>query len=572
MTEQTKQPDELDVQAKETVQYYIGHYQQLAREWAEDEERRSGGEVTVLYATAQAKRACYSNFVKTLQSIDKEIAALRDRAERAEVDRERLKAADGVADTIGNAIRLIGGTYSSHATDEDGYEQCYVFTTPHGDSVRLLSHHDAIIWIDGNSDALASLTAQVATANTKNKELDQRNDRLAAECRTHSKRWHTAESELELGKRYAESLQSQLLAANQRADEAEGERDTYKRGYEGREKAKQMWFEKKQMADKRVQELEQELARKTAAFESYGKTLMGDTGDLYTHIGHIIGKYSSDKNAVHDLQTIDNLLAALTADRDEWKEQHENLLEMYRQSQGQLSLAQTELEQVKEMHIDAEAARDDYANTINDLCNVAWQRVYGEGKTDWEYPAQAIRHLVQLCDEKDKEVEAVKGELERYRYHHELAEKARQNDACTECKGSGEIGYMTETELGPEGDSSVCHICAGSGSYRVAEVIASWGDTEEIADLRAKLLVAESSLAALQAQATTDRERAAEMAKAMFDELTAMPEGVSDEWKKAALYQDCGVLDMLVDRGYAEKHETKRWYRWVATAGERGRG
>jgi hypothetical protein len=347
------------------------------------------------------------------------------------------------------------------------------------------------------------LTAQLLAANQRADEAEG-SLRVVTSQRDDARR---ALGELEEAARAeGQQLREQLLAANQRADEAEGERDTYKRGYEGREKAKQMWFEKKQMADKRVQELEQELARKTAAFESYGKTLMGDTGDLYTHIGHIIGKYSSDKNAVHDLQTIDNLLAALTADRDEWKEQHENLLEMYRQSQGQLSLAQTELEQVKEMHIDAEAARDDYANTINDLSNVAWQRVYGGGKTDWEYPVQAIRHLVQLCDEKDKEVEAVRGELERYRYHHGLAEKARQNDACTECKGSGEIGYMTETELGPEGDSAVCHICAGSGSYRVAEVIASWGDTEEIADLTAKLFVAESSLAALQARATTDRE------------------------------------------------------------------
>jgi hypothetical protein len=104
----------LDAQAKETVRYYIGHYQQLAREWAEDEERRSGGEVTVLYATAQAKRACYSNFVKTLRSIDKEIAALRDRAERAEAPVDAVlwcpqcfeqhidEAAPGICETCGS--------------------------------------------------------------------------------------------------------------------------------------------------------------------------------------------------------------------------------------------------------------------------------------------------------------------------------------------------------------------------------------------------------------------------------------------------------------------------------------
>jgi hypothetical protein len=73
--------------------------------------------------------------------------------------------------------------------------------------------------------------------------------------------------------------------------------------------------------------------------------------------------------------------------------------------------AEGERDAANEVRVDANAARDDYAHTIDELCNYAWQRVYGEGPSDWEYPAQAIRHLVQFCDEKDKELALAQTEL-----------------------------------------------------------------------------------------------------------------------------------------------------------------
>jgi hypothetical protein len=88
-------------------------------------------------------------------------------------------------------------------------------------------------------------------------------------------------------------------------------------------------------------------------------------------------------------------------------------------------------------------------------------------------------HLGQSLVALEAENERVKAEVERYRYHLEMAEKARRNDACTECKGRGEIGYVTETELGPEGDLEVCSTCAGSGSQAVADVIESWGEAQQ---------------------------------------------------------------------------------------------
>jgi len=41
----------------------------------------------------------------------------------------------------------------------------------------------------------------------------------------------------------------------------------------------------------------------------------------------------------------------------------------------------------------------DYQRKIDELCNQAWQVVYGKDRTDWEYPAQAIRHLEQFANE-----------------------------------------------------------------------------------------------------------------------------------------------------------------------------
>ena len=41
----------------------------------------------------------------------------------------------------------------------------------------------------------------------------------------------------------------------------------------------------------------------------------------------------------------------------------------------------------------------DYQRKIDELCNQAWQAVYGKDRTDWEYPAQAIRHLEQFANE-----------------------------------------------------------------------------------------------------------------------------------------------------------------------------
>ena len=49
---------------------------------------------------------------------------------------------------------------------------------------------------------------------------------------------------------------------------------------------------------------------------------------------------------------------------------------------------------------DWKAIAEDRAQTIDDLCNRAWGAVYGkEHETEWEYPAQAIRHLIQAYRE-----------------------------------------------------------------------------------------------------------------------------------------------------------------------------
>ena len=75
----------------------------------------------------------------------------------------------------------------------------------------------------------------------------------------------------------------------------------------------------------------------------------------------------------------------------------------------QLEAAQKEIgdlrDQVWKVNHDLEAERadrklevDDWKNRIKELCDSAWEYVY-PGKTNWEYPAQAIRHLKQYCDE-----------------------------------------------------------------------------------------------------------------------------------------------------------------------------
>lgn len=88
--------------------------------------------------------------------------------------------------------------------------------------------------------------------------------------------------------------------------------------------------------------------------------------------------------------------------------------------------------------------------------------------------------LRQQLQAAQAEVEGLKAEVNHCVRWQENQRKAREADACTECKGRGEIGYMTETELGPEGDSEVCSACAGSGSQAVADVIESWGEQDEI--------------------------------------------------------------------------------------------
>ena len=47
-----------------------------------------------------------------------------------------------------------------------------------------------------------------------------------------------------------------------------------------------------------------------------------------------------------------------------------------------------------------QAQAKDREQMIATLCNYAWGAVYGkEHETEWEYPAQAIRHLIQAYRE-----------------------------------------------------------------------------------------------------------------------------------------------------------------------------
>lgn len=55
--------------------------------------------------------------------------------------------------------------------------------------------------------------------------------------------------------------------------------------------------------------------------------------------------------------------------------------------------------EIEGLKMDAEALRADHRHTVNNLCNDAWQAVYGGSREDWEYPAQAIRHLIDYSKE-----------------------------------------------------------------------------------------------------------------------------------------------------------------------------
>lgn len=56
--------------------------------------------------------------------------------------------------------------------------------------------------------------------------------------------------------------------------------------------------------------------------------------------------------------------------------------------------------QIYDSEPDWKAIAEDRAQAISDLCNRAWGAVYGkEHETEWEYPAQAIRHLIQAYRE-----------------------------------------------------------------------------------------------------------------------------------------------------------------------------
>lgn len=54
-----------------------------------------------------------------------------------------------------------------------------------------------------------------------------------------------------------------------------------------------------------------------------------------------------------------------------------------------------------------------WKSRLSDLCNQAWGKVYPD-KTDWEYAAQAVRHLMMYNDELKVELESLKTDrLER---------------------------------------------------------------------------------------------------------------------------------------------------------------
>jgi predicted nucleic acid-binding Zn-ribbon protein len=72
----------------------------------------------------------------------------------------------------------------------------------------------------------------------------------------------------------------------------------------------------------------------------------------------------------------------------------------------------------------------------------------------------------------------LRAERDGYKQIVDGQQKAREADACKECHGTGAIGYMVETELGPEGDSQECDFCFGSGSQAMADKLSAFIDQE----------------------------------------------------------------------------------------------
>ena len=60
------------------------------------------------------------------------------------------------------------------------------------------------------------------------------------------------------------------------------------------------------------------------------------------------------------------------------------------------------------MNADRQAEEANRAQTIHRICDMAWQAVYGEGRSDWAYPDMAIRHLIAAYREAQEQVRGLR--------------------------------------------------------------------------------------------------------------------------------------------------------------------
>lgn len=112
----------------------------------------------------------------------------------------------------------------------------------------------------------------------------------------------------------------------------------------------------------------------------------------------------------------------LKAERDHWQREagaysrgEDDSMDEVADLRTQLAAKQDECERLREQADKAEGNAKCRAETINELCNIAWEHVYGKGKTDWEYPVQAIRHLYTYADEWKAKAEAAQAERDAAR-------------------------------------------------------------------------------------------------------------------------------------------------------------
>jgi hypothetical protein len=231
---------------------------------------------------------------------------------------------------------------------------------------------------------------------------------------------------------------------------------------------------------------------------------------------------------------------------------------------------------------DIKSISDDYGRTIDSLCNYAWQKVYGEGRTDWEYPAQAIRHLVDYAGEKEKEVEKLKAEnaelIAKYEStdHAETYELMRRHALImTDALEAKELAHAALSQLGghilnnPEPNqewmkgiiATALGSRANSFGWEKAVIL-----SREDAD---GLYKAMDDLASLRQELSAAKERGTGFAKSLWlQETNPYRDCWQEGWRiLAPAYNKYPAVDYLHAIGLLEKHpENEMLFRWTAAS------